>query len=69
MRGRESRGDVFAGHRTLLVGVHDNRAGINRKAFAADKPRRDARLHHTLKYAPKISLSRNRSLRARENAE
>jgi hypothetical protein len=39
----------------LLVGARDNQAGINRKAFAADNPRRDARLHHALEYAPNYS--------------
>src|SRR5262245_9255970 len=36
-------------NRTLLVRVRHDQAGIDRKPFAADKPCRDARLHHTLK--------------------
>jgi hypothetical protein len=39
----------------LLVGVRDNQACIDRKAFAANQARGNARLHNALEHAPEDS--------------
>ncbi len=54
----------------MLVGVGLDEACIDSKAFTANEAGRDAGPDDTLEHTTKnISLSRKRSLRARENAE
>jgi hypothetical protein len=43
---------VLAGDRTLLVGVRDYQARIDRKAFTAYQARRTVALHNAVKHAP-----------------
>jgi len=51
----------------LLIGVGDNQACIDRKAFASDQPRCNARRHNTLEYTAKnITLAEPFAAGARE---
>jgi hypothetical protein len=60
-------GDRLVARRSLLlVYIHLDRAGIDRECFTANQPSRDAR---PLKTRRNASLSRKRSLRARQNTE
>ena len=53
----------------MLVGVGLDQARIDRKAFTANQAGRDAGPDARSNMLRKISLSRKRSLRARENTE
>ena len=60
---------TVSGDRALFVGVCDNQARIDRKAFAANQARRKARLHNALEHPPEDSTLAKPLVAARENAE